>query len=109
MASNIAVPDSLEEMAKSKEVKEYIKKQLITTGQKGGLKGPEIIQDVVLGSELWLPDNGKLTAANKLNRSAVVKDFDKEIKVCARSCCQAKPVLILVIGCTRPCTSNHFP
>lgn len=77
----MTVPDSLEDMAESKEIKQYILKQLISTGQKGGLKGPEILQDVILGSELWTPESGKLTAANKLNRNVVVKSFDKEIKV----------------------------
>lgn len=55
------------------------------TGQKGGLKGPELLQDVILDSEAWVPDNNKVTATNKTNRTALVKIFDKQIKVCTGS------------------------
>jgi hypothetical protein len=57
---------------------------LLLTGQKGGLKGPELLQDVILDPEAWVPDNNKVTATNKTNRTALVKIFDKQIKVCTR-------------------------
>jgi long-chain acyl-CoA synthetase len=72
---------SLEQMAEDEDVHAFIKKELISTAQKGGLKGPEIIQDIVVIGELFTPENGMLTAANKLNRSVIVKKYDKEIKV----------------------------
>ncbi|KAJ9125892.1 hypothetical protein QFC24_002677 [Naganishia onofrii] len=80
-AANIGSADAqLEDLCKDAGVKDYIKKQLLSTAQKAGLKGPELIQDVILDSEAWTPDNNKTTATNKTNRTALIKMFDKEIK-----------------------------
>lgn len=68
-------------MAENKQVKEYLKKELLSTGQKAGLKGPELLQEIVVSGELWTPEGGQLTAANKIQRKVIVKQFDKEIKV----------------------------
>lgn len=82
-AANIGSPDAqLEDLCNDASVKDYIKKQLLSTAQKAGLKGPELIQDVILDPEAWTPDNNKTTATNKTNRTALVKMFDKQIKVC---------------------------
>lgn len=81
-SANIGSPDAdLEALCKDAKVKDYIKKQLLSTAQKAGLKGPELIQDVILDAEAWTPDNNKTTATNKTNRTALVKIFDKQIKV----------------------------
>jgi long-chain acyl-CoA synthetase len=80
-SANIPADGDLEELCKDAKVKDYIKKQLLLTAQKGGLKGPELLQAVILDSEPWTPDNSKVTATNKTNRSALVKIFDKQIKV----------------------------
>lgn len=81
-SANIPSEGELEDLCKDAKVKDYIKKQLLSTAQKGGLKGPELLQDVILDSEPWTPDNNKVTATNKTNRTALVKMFDKQIKVC---------------------------
>ncbi|KAJ9091805.1 hypothetical protein QFC20_007535 [Naganishia adeliensis] len=79
-SANIGSEAQLEDLCKDPKVKDYIKKQLLVTGQKGGLKGPELLQDVIVDSEAWVPDNNKVTATNKTNRTALVKIFDKQIK-----------------------------
>jgi hypothetical protein len=71
-------------LAKNKQVKEYLLKELRSTGQKAGLKGPEILQDIIVSGELWTPEGGQLTAANKIQRKVIVKQFEKEIKVSVR-------------------------
>lgn len=84
-SASIGSEAQLEDLCKDPKVKDYIKKQLLLTGQKGGLRGPELLQDVILDPEAWVPDNNKVTATNKTNRTALVKIFDKQIKVCACS------------------------
>lgn len=88
-AANISAEGDLAALAENKQVKEYLKKELLSTGQKGGLKGPELLQDIVVSGELWTPEGGQLTAANKIQRKVIVKQFDKEIKV---SCDRSRPI-----------------
>jgi hypothetical protein len=83
-AAGINVEGDLEQLAKNKQVKEYLLKELRSTGQKAGLKGPEILQDIIVSGELWTPEGGQLTAANKIQRKVIVKQFEKEIKVSVR-------------------------
>jgi long-subunit acyl-CoA synthetase (AMP-forming) len=71
-ANNISVEGDLAALAENKQVKEYLKKELLSTGQK----------DIIVSGELWTPEGGQLTAANKIQRKVIVKQFDKEIKVC---------------------------
>jgi hypothetical protein len=80
-AAGINVEGDLEQLAQNKQVKEYLLKELRSTGQKAGLKGPEILQDIIVSGELWTPEGGQLTAANKIQRKVIVKQFEKEIKV----------------------------
>jgi long-chain acyl-CoA synthetase len=83
-AAGINNEGDLEQLAKNKQVKEYLLKELRSTGQKAGLKGPEILQDIIVSGELWTPEGGQLTAANKIQRKVIVKQFEKEIKVSIR-------------------------
>lgn len=83
-SAGINVEGDLEQLAKNKQVKEYLLKELRSTGQKAGLKGPEILQDIIVSGELWTPEGGQLTAANKIQRKVIVKQFEKEIKVSVR-------------------------
>lgn len=42
----------------------------------------EILQAVILTPEEWTPENGMVTAAQKIQRNKIAKEFEKEIKVC---------------------------
>lgn len=42
----------------------------------------EILQAVILTPEEWTPENGLVTAAQKIQRNKIAKEFAKEIEVC---------------------------
>jgi len=70
---------SMENLCRNSKANEAVLKSLQETGWKSGLKAIEMIKAVVLTPEEWTSDNGFMTAANKLKRSAVSKHFAKEI------------------------------
>lgn len=69
----------LSDLIKKDEVHNVILKSLNATGQKGGLRGQELLLGVVLDDEAWTPENGKLTAANKTKRGALKDEFKDQI------------------------------
>ncbi|KAE8329120.1 hypothetical protein BDV39DRAFT_172578 [Aspergillus sergii] len=71
--------DTLETLVHNEKLKGIVLKQLQTAGRAGGLKGIEIINGVVLSDEEWTPQNGYMTAAQKLQRKKIVGHFQKEI------------------------------
>jgi long-chain acyl-CoA synthetase len=71
----------LEDICKDSKVRDMVFKELLESGKKGGLKGPETLQAIILDEGPWTSDNGCLTAAQKLNRHAVKKKYESEIKV----------------------------
>jgi len=70
----------LEDICKDSKVRDMVFKELQESGKRGGLKGPETLQAIILDEGPWTSDNGCLTAAQKLNRHAVTKKYDSEIK-----------------------------
>jgi long-chain acyl-CoA synthetase len=58
VAKGIASADtSLETLVHDPKVVDAVYAELIATGKRGGLKGMELIQGLVLVSEEWLPEN----------------------------------------------------
>lgn len=49
-------------------------------GKKAGLAGMEIIVAVILSDEEWTPDNGLVTATNKLNRKGIFERYKRDIE-----------------------------
>ncbi|WVR05825.1 hypothetical protein IAU60_002850 [Kwoniella sp. DSM 27419] len=64
----------------NQEVNNYLIGTLRDEGKKGGLKGVELIRDVILTTEEWSPDNGMLTPAMKLARHFIAKKYEAEIR-----------------------------
>jgi len=64
---------------KQPELLAEIKKSLNEIGTKDGLKTFEKITDVILVDEEWSPDNNMLTAAMKLNRRNIYKNYQAQI------------------------------
>jgi long-chain acyl-CoA synthetase len=56
-------------------------KECNALGKKNGFKPQELLQAVILTPEEWTPENGLVTAAQKIQRSKIAKTFEKEIKV----------------------------
>jgi long-chain acyl-CoA synthetase len=62
------------------KVQDLVLKELNAAGKKSGFKPLELLQCVLLTSKEWTPQNGLLTAANKLQRAAILKEYKDEVK-----------------------------
>ncbi|KAL4965649.1 long-chain fatty acid-CoA ligase FAA1 [Aspergillus stella-maris] len=71
--------DTVETLVHNEKLKGIVLKQLQTAGRASGLKGIEIISGLVLSDEEWTPQNGFMTAAQKLQRKKIVSKHQKEI------------------------------
>ena len=56
-------------------------KDLQALAKKAGLKGIEIVQGVVLTPDEWTAESGLLTAAQKVQRTAIERAFKEQISV----------------------------
>ena len=74
------IKGGFEEVMKSKEVYGAVMADLLNEGKKGGLSHLEKIVAVALLTEHWTPENGCLTAVNKVQRKAVITVFQKEFE-----------------------------
>ncbi|KAI5957266.1 hypothetical protein KGF54_000194 [Candida jiufengensis] len=50
------------------------------TGRSQGLKGIELLQNVVLVHDEWTPENNFVSSAQKLQRKKIVKEYEKQIE-----------------------------
>ena len=64
----------------NKEVQTLVANACNDTGKKNKFKGAELLKGVVLTPEEWTPQNGLVTAAQKVNRGAVGKEFRGQIE-----------------------------
>ncbi|KAF2684482.1 acetyl-CoA synthetase-like protein [Lentithecium fluviatile CBS 122367] len=71
--------DHLEELVHNEKLTSIVLKQLQSAGTKGGLAAFEIIAGVVMADEEWLPQNGMTTAAQKINRKAILDKYQKQV------------------------------
>ncbi|KAI8624536.1 AMP-binding enzyme [Xylariaceae sp. FL1651] len=80
MASDNSIPgNSLEELVHNKKLKSLVLKELQSAGRAGGLSGIEIIEGVALSDEEWTPQNGLVTAAQKLNRKGILNKYKDQV------------------------------
>ncbi|KAI0132390.1 AMP-binding enzyme [Xylariales sp. AK1849] len=70
---------SVEELVHDKKLQSAVLKELQNAGRQGGLSGIEIIDGVVVSDEEWTPQNGLVTAAQKLNRKGILNKYKKEV------------------------------
>ncbi|GAA6006589.1 hypothetical protein JCM11491_003108 [Sporobolomyces phaffii] len=68
------------EVCQNEKVQKAVLDEVNSVGKKAGLKPIETLQCVVLAPEEWTPQNGFLTAAQKLQRKVILKEFEDEIK-----------------------------
>lgn len=72
--------DSLETLVHNEKLQRLVLQQLQSSGRAGGLKGIEILNGVVLSDEEWTPQNGFMTAAQKLQRKKIVGKYQAQIE-----------------------------
>jgi len=77
-ASENGVSGSFEEVMASKDLNDAVKKDMEKERVKGGLSRLEKLVAICFLDSPWTPENGCLTAANKLERRKVVETFEKE-------------------------------
>ena len=62
-------------------VQDVVVKECNATAKKSGFKAEEMLQAVVLTHDEWTPENGLVTAAQKIQRLKIAKTFKEEINV----------------------------
>jgi len=77
-ASDNGVSGSFEEVMVSKDLQDAVLIDMRKEGAKAGLSNLERLVEICFLSSPWTPENGCLTAANKLERRNVVATFRKE-------------------------------
>ncbi|KAF5347312.1 hypothetical protein D9756_009932 [Leucocoprinus leucothites] len=71
---------SLADLCSETSVRDLVLKECNAIGKKNGFKPMELLEAVVLTAEEWTPENGLVTAAQKIQRSKIAKTFENEIK-----------------------------
>lgn len=71
---------NLEDFMTSKLFHDAVLNDLISQAKRANKKTFEVIKDVYCTPVQWLPDNGLLTSAMKLNRQSIYKYYDSQIK-----------------------------
>jgi len=70
---------SMDELCADERVREMVLKECNAIGKKNGFKTMQLLTGVILTSEEWTPENGFVTASQKIQRSKIVKKFVKDI------------------------------
>ncbi|XHG03301.1 hypothetical protein AWENTII_006614 [Aspergillus wentii] len=71
--------DTLEQLVHNEDLKSIVLTQLTAAGKAGGLKGIELVKGVVMSDEEWTPQNGYMTAAQKLQRKKIVTKHQQDV------------------------------
>ncbi|KAL0062754.1 long-chain fatty acid-CoA ligase [Marasmius tenuissimus] len=69
----------LAELCKDPKVSALVLKECNAVGKKNSFKPLEILSAVILTDEEWTPENGLVTAAQKIQRKKIADKFKKEI------------------------------
>ncbi|KAK6461286.1 long-chain fatty acid--CoA ligase and synthetase 4 [Scheffersomyces coipomensis] len=69
----------LSHLVDDKKVINSIHKYLLQTGKAQGLRGIELIQNIVLLDEEWTPQNGLVTSAQKLQRKKILASCQDKV------------------------------
>lgn len=77
-AKDHGIPGDFEEVKKRKELYDAVMQDLHKEHAKSDLSHIEKLAGIALLTQPWTPENGCLTAANKLQRREVVNQFEKE-------------------------------
>ncbi|CAO3618765.1 unnamed protein product [Cunninghamella blakesleeana] len=78
-SENDVAEKDYERLCAEPKVKKAVLASLTKTGKESNLKPAEFIYDIHLCHEEWTVENGLLTAAQKLKRNDIIKEFKQEI------------------------------
>ncbi|KAL7413055.1 long-chain-fatty-acid-CoA-ligase [Mrakia frigida] len=68
------------ELVKDPKIRNAVLAEINGTGRKAGLNQMELLQGVVLVADEWTPESGLVTAAQKLQRKAIEKRYEADVK-----------------------------
>lgn len=80
IASEHGIEGEYENIVHEPKLRSAVLKDMQDVGRKAGLAGIEILDGVVLSAEEWLPENGLVTSAQKLNRRGILEKYKAEIE-----------------------------
>ncbi|KAK4685986.1 long-chain acyl-CoA synthetase, partial [Tremellales sp. Uapishka_1] len=72
--------EDLEALCKDEKVVQAALNELNSVAKKSGLKGMETLEAIVLTADEWTPESGLLTAAQKLQRKVIEKQYADQIQ-----------------------------
>lgn len=70
----------LSHLCHDKKVVHAVHKSLLATGKSQGLRGIELVQNVVLLDDEWTPQNGFVTSAQKLQRKKILAAYEDQVE-----------------------------
>ncbi|KAL8755644.1 MAG: hypothetical protein Q9184_004737 [Pyrenodesmia sp. 2 TL-2023] len=80
LASRVGVEgDGAQDLAASEKVREAALRAIQEEGRRAGLVGIEIVEGIVFATEEWTPQNGLVTSAQKVNRKAILKEYQSDV------------------------------
>lgn len=80
-SKNLDAKRSLAELCADPAVQALVLKECNAVGKKNGFKPMEMLQAVVLSADEWTPESGLVTAAQKIQRAKIAKEFRDQINV----------------------------
>ncbi|KJA24888.1 hypothetical protein HYPSUDRAFT_183200 [Hypholoma sublateritium FD-334 SS-4] len=78
-SKNLDAKRSLAELCADPAVQALVLKECNAVGKKNGFKPNEMLQAVVLSADEWTPESGLVTAAQKIQRAKIAKEFRDQI------------------------------
>lgn len=71
--------NGIEDLSRNKKLRGIVLNSIQSTGKQGGLAGIEILDGLVMADEEWNPQNGMTTAAQKINRKAILGKWQEHV------------------------------
>lgn len=76
---------SMSQLCVDKKVTKAVLDSILSTGKSQGLKGIELLQNVVLIDDEWTPQNGFVTSAQKLQRKKILEANKEKVEEAYKS------------------------
>ncbi|KAI4185084.1 MAG: hypothetical protein LQ346_005990 [Caloplaca aetnensis] len=99
--------ETVQDLAASEKLREMALRAIQEAGRRGGLNGIEIVENIVVAREEWTPQNGFVTSAQKVNRKAILKEYQTDVD---KAYAQKEPdFLVKRLACFTPLARTAEP
>lgn len=79
-AKNVGNANDISKCLENEQVVKLFTKEINQTGKSAGFKSLELLETVILTLDEWTPQSGLVTAAQKIQRKAIEKQYADQIK-----------------------------